>query len=78
MPARDCDIDHTVEYAESGITKIDELAPLCRHDHNKVRHGIGWSYRRLGNGDYLWTSPLGHTYTTSGKPIIEAVGEKPP
>lgn len=21
----------------------------------------------LSNGDYLWTSPLGHTYTTSGR-----------
>jgi hypothetical protein len=78
MPAKECDIDHTVEYSESGVTKIAELAPLCRHDHNRVRHEIGWTYRRLENGDYLWTSPLGHSYTTSGKPVIDGVEEKPP
>jgi hypothetical protein len=27
----------------------------------------GWTYRRLPNGDILWTSPLGTTYTPSGR-----------
>jgi hypothetical protein len=39
---------------------------LCRHDH-RIRHR-GWTYRRLPNADHLWTSPLNHTYTTSGTP----------
>jgi hypothetical protein len=46
---------------------VGNLAPLCRHHHN-LRHHSGWTHRKLPNGDYLWTSRLGHTYTTSGLP----------
>jgi hypothetical protein len=67
MPATDCDIDHRVTWAESRTTSARDLAPICRHDHNRVRHRYGWRYQRLSNGDYLWTSRLGHTYTTSGR-----------
>jgi hypothetical protein len=66
MPTIDCDLDHTTPYAASGITETDDSAPLCRH-HHCVRHQTGWSYRHLPNGDILWTSPLGTTYTTSGR-----------
>jgi hypothetical protein len=66
MPARGCDLDHRIPWAQGGPTSTECLAPLCRHDHC-VRHR-GWSYRRLPNGDHLWTSPLKHTYTTSGTP----------
>ncbi len=67
MPAADCDLDHRVPWADSGRTAVDDLAPGCRHDHI-VRHNCGWTYQRLPNGDYLWTSRLGHRYTTSGLP----------
>jgi hypothetical protein len=66
MPAIDCDIDHTIPYADSRRTRTEHLAPLCRH-HHVVRHRWGWSYRRTGNGDYVFTSPLGRCYTTSGR-----------
>lgn len=66
MPVIDCDIDHTATWADTGVTDSDDLAALCRHDHC-IRHQTGWSYERLPNGDYLWTSPLGCTYTTSGR-----------
>jgi hypothetical protein len=33
-----------------------------------IRHLAGWKYERLADGDYLWTSPLGLRYTTSGRP----------
>ena len=64
-PVIDCDIDHTNTWAETGITDSNHLAALCRHDHC-IRHQTGWTYQRLANGDYLWTSPLGPGYTTSG------------
>jgi hypothetical protein len=65
-PVIDCDIDHTKTWAETGITNSEDLAALCRHDHC-IRHQTGWTYQRLGNGDYLWTGPLGGPgYTTSG------------
>lgn len=66
MPATSCDLDHRVPWSEKGPTITDNLAPLCRHDH-RIRHQTGWSHRALPDGDFQWTSPLGHTYTTSGQ-----------
>jgi hypothetical protein len=68
MPATSCDLDHRIPYSEGGPTRIGYLAPLCRHDHHRIRHKAGWKYRLLPNGDHQWTSRLGHTYTTSGQP----------
>ena len=67
MPAVDCDLDHRQPWAHGGPTTIDNLAPLCRH-HHQIRHHSGWTHRPLPNGDHIWTSRLGHTYTTSGLP----------
>jgi hypothetical protein len=67
MPAVDCDLDHRQQWAHGGPTKVKNLAPLCRHHHN-VRHHANWTHQALTNGDYQWTSRLGHTYTTSGHP----------
>ncbi len=66
MPATACDIDHRIPWSESHITKTDDLAPLCRH-HHTIRHRHGWTYRPLPSGDFEFTTPLGHTYTTSGR-----------
>ena len=68
MPATDCDLDHRIPWAQKSETSTNGLAPGCRHDHVTVRHRIGWAYRPLPGGDHLWTSPLGHSYTTSGRP----------
>ena len=67
MPAVGCDLDHRQPWAERGKTRVDNLAPLCRH-HHRIRHHSGWTHRPLPNGDHVWTSRLGHTYTTSGLP----------
>lgn len=67
MPATDCDLDHIETWAETGQTSIKASAPGCRHDH-VGRHQFNWTYRPIRGGDYLWTSRLGHTYTTSGRP----------
>ncbi len=67
MPSVDCDIDHGRRWTDGGSTCECNLAPLCRHNHiHKDR--LEWRYRPISNGDYLWTSRLGHTYTTSGTP----------
>ncbi len=68
MPATDCDLDHSIPWAQGGPTDEEHLAPLCRHDHITVRHGAGWGYRRLPGGGYRWTSRLGHTYTSIRRP----------
>jgi hypothetical protein len=64
VPAADCDLDHRTPWSQGGTTTAENLAPMCRHDHIVVKHRIGWTYRRLPNGDHQWTSPLGHTYIT--------------
>ncbi len=66
MPATDCDLDHTTTWAENGPTVPHNLVSLCRTDH-RLRHN-GWTYKNLPNGTTQWTSPLGHTYTTSKDP----------
>jgi hypothetical protein len=67
MPAVDCDLDHIKRWADRGATTERNLAPACRHD-NLLKERHHWTYQRLPNGDYQWTTKLGHTYTTSGKP----------
>ena len=67
MPAINCDLDHRQQWAHGGPTKVSNLAPLCRHHHN-IRHHANWTHQALPNGDHVWTSRLGHTYTTSGHP----------
>ncbi len=67
MPSADCDLDHRVAFADGGPTIVENLAPLCRHDH-RLRHLDGWGYARLANGDHRWTTALGRAYTTSGDP----------
>ena len=81
MPATSCDIDHRITWGEGGPTHQTNLAPLCRHDHNTIKHKAGWTYDQLSEaefgedkleprpwrGDYQFTSHLGHTYTTSGR-----------
>jgi len=68
MPGTDCDLDHQIPWSQGGPTTVPLLTPLCRHDHITVRHLIGWTYIRLPNGDYQWTSKLGHTYIASREP----------
>jgi len=67
MPATACDLDHRIPWSDGGPTRIDNLVPLCRHDH-RIRHQTGWKHQPLPAGDHHWTSPLGHQYTTSGQP----------
>ncbi len=66
MPSTDCDIDHTIPYSEGGATCSWNNAPGCRDDHMLKEYG--WTYVRLADGRYQWTSPLGHTYTTWRSP----------
>lgn len=66
MPATQCEIDHRTPYSQQGPTDAENLAPPCSHDHH-IRHRFGWSYHPIGLGDYVWRSPLGHAYTTSGR-----------
>ena len=62
-----CDLDHIDPYlpidrgGPPGQTDPANLAPLCRRHHRAKTHSH-WHYRRLPDGSYRWTSPLGRTY----------------
>jgi hypothetical protein len=66
MPATQCDIDHNTPWSEGGPTSVENSTPKCRHDHT-LRHQGRWKYRCV-NGQHVWTSPLGHTYTKNKPP----------
>ncbi len=66
-PSGDSEIDHIKEWARGGPTTAGNLAPPCPR-HHRLRHRIGWTYQPFTDTDYLWTTLLGHRYTTSGAP----------
>jgi hypothetical protein len=56
--ARGGDLDHIRSYDDGGPpgqTSLANLAPLCRTHHRLKTHG-GWSYARLADNHYLWTT----------------------
>ena len=65
VPARDCDFDHLLPRCQGGETSTRNGGPKCRHDH--ILKDKGWKHQRI-NGRDIWTSPLGHTYTTEKPP----------
>ncbi|MCH7668625.1 MAG: DUF222 domain-containing protein [Acidobacteria bacterium] len=66
MPSVESDLDHRDPVTHGGPTTPPNLAPLCRFHHTQ-KH-LDWRLEKLDNGDYQWTSPLGHTYTTRRAP----------
>jgi Domain of unknown function (DUF222) len=62
-----CDIDHTVPFP-LGPTHPSNCKLLCRYHHllKTFYTGVGgWADRQLADGTVEWTSPTGHTYTTT-------------
>ncbi len=53
-------------WRSQGGATADNLAPACPK-HHAFRHRAGWSYAPFGDADYVWTTALGHRYTTSGR-----------
>lgn len=64
MPSTVSDLDHTTAVQDGGETCDCNLAPLCRHDHG-IKHTQGWDYELLPDAQHQWTTPFGHTYTTT-------------
>lgn len=61
VPARRCDIDHTVDAALGGPTATDNLAHLCR-GHHTLKHHSDWRVDQDQSGVLTWTSPTGRSY----------------
>jgi hypothetical protein len=52
-----------------GTTADYNLGPLCIRWHNAKTHGR-WQLRQPQPGLFIWTSPLGRTYTRTARPLI--------
>ncbi|WP_197515956.1 HNH endonuclease signature motif containing protein, partial [Mycobacterium sp. 1465703.0] len=69
-PATDCDLDHTIPYADGGPTHASNLKCLCR-THHLVKTFWGWAEQQLADGTLIVTAPSGHTYvTTPGSALL--------
>ena len=66
-PATRCDIDHLTPVPE-GPTTSENLNDKCRHDHRAKTHA-GHKSTRTGPHTTEWTTPTGHTYTTTDMPF---------
>jgi hypothetical protein len=69
-PARDCDLDHTIPYAQGGPTHASNLKCYCR-THHLVKTFWGWRDQQLADGTLILTSPAGQTHvTTPGSALL--------
>jgi hypothetical protein len=62
-PAHDCDLDHTIPYANGGPTHASNLKCYCR-THHLVKTFWGWRDQQLPDGTVILTSSSGQTYVT--------------
>jgi hypothetical protein len=63
MPATECDIDHSEDWVDGGLTTLCNLAPLCRY-HHRLKHLTAWTYRRRPDRSIEWISQFGLSYVT--------------
>lgn len=62
-PATDCDLDHTIAYADGGPTHASNLKALCR-THHLLKTFWGWRDKQLPDATVIWMLPDGQTYVT--------------
>ena len=67
--ARNCDLDHTVEWHNGGHTAVDNLAHLCER-HHKLKTHTGWDVEQVGDGRLQWTSPWGRAHRTEPANVV--------
>ncbi|QTG79752.1 HNH endonuclease signature motif containing protein [Arthrobacter crystallopoietes] len=66
VPAKDCDLDHTIDYHANGgrgRTDYTNLGPRCRSDH-RLKSLAGWKVTQTRPGEFTTTTPGNQTYTT--------------
>jgi hypothetical protein len=59
--AHNCQVDHTVRWADGGCTVEGNLDALCWPDH-RLKDICGWTLDQPEPGRYVWTSPVGQVY----------------
>jgi hypothetical protein len=67
--ARDCDMDHLIDWQYGGTTRSTNLAPECEPDH-VLRHNSRWDVHvDPDSGEIYWTSPTGRVTATDPAPF---------
>lgn len=75
QPAHRCDLDHRVPFDpvnDAGPTADYNIGPGCR-PHHQVKQSPGWSVIQQPDGTVTWSTPSGHTYTTTPPPVGDPV-----
>jgi hypothetical protein len=64
-PARECDRDHGIPFAQTGTTTLHDLVPFCEY-HHIIKDTPAWGWKAVNNpdGSLTLTAPTGHRYTT--------------
>ncbi len=82
VPAVNCQLDHTIPYADGGPTHAGNLKCYCP-THHLLKTFWGWREKQLPDGTLILTSPAGQTHvTTPGSALLfpslcHAVGGMP-
>jgi Domain of unknown function (DUF222) len=82
VPAIQCQLDHTIPYADGGPTHAGNMKCYCP-THHLLKTFWGWTEQQLADGTLILTSPAGHTHvTTPGSALLfpslcHAVGGMP-
>jgi hypothetical protein len=64
-PARECDRDHGIPFAQTGTTNLADLRSYCEFHHViKDTPAWGWNATNNPDGSTTLTTPTGHRYTT--------------
>jgi hypothetical protein len=67
--AANCDLDHTVAWADGGKTTVQNLAPRCRLHHG-LKHQTKWQVDKPPGAERaVWTSPTGHVREADPPPF---------
>ena len=67
-PARQSQLDHTIDHAHGGPTTANNAGPLCL-THHQWKSLRWWRLTQPQPGHFRWTSPLGCLYYTRSEPI---------
>jgi hypothetical protein len=71
IPARQCELDHTVAWTEDGESEPENLGPGCT-GHHHLKHAEGTDLTQGTPGFFGWTTPRGLQYLTKPTPPLYA------
>jgi hypothetical protein len=68
IPAKRCDLDHTIDWARGGPTSSGNLGHLSERHHTR-KHDSKWQVEQRADGIFTWTSPTGFVCDSDPPPF---------